>query len=180
MNSKEKIQLHKGMDCVRKRDFEKALEYFQIVTSSNPDIPEAWNNLGVALYGLGRIDEALESYDRSIALDPNNLDALRNRAFLLRNQKRLPEALEVYDTILERGGDAIDQESTAVVLTAMGRLEEALNCLYLAREKLSLPRLEEEIELVQNRIQERDGQSGDKAGEEPDSNADIQAEGIKP
>ena len=180
MNSKEKIQLHKGMDCVRRGDFEKALEYFQKVVTSNPEIPEAWNNLGVALYGLGRIDEALESYDRSIALDPNNLDALRNRAFLLRNQKRLPEALEVYDTILERGGDAIDQESTAVVLTAMGRLEEALNCLYLAREKLSLPRLEEEIELVQNRIQERDGQSGDKAGEEPDSNADIQAEGIKP
>lgn len=166
MNSKEKIQLHKGMDCVRRRDFEKAREYFQNIAASNPDIPEAWNNLGVALYGLGRIDEALESYDRSIELDPNNLDALRNRAFLLRSQKRLPEALEVYDTILKKGGDAIDQESTAIVLTAMGRLEEALNCLYLAREKLSLPRLEDEIELVQKKILERNGQSEDKAGGE--------------
>lgn len=168
MNSKEKIQLHKGMDCVRRMDFEKAIGYFQIVTASNPDMPEAWNNLGVAFYGLGRIDEALESYDRSIALDPSNLDALRNRAFLLRNQKRLPEALETYDTVLEKGGDAMDLESTAVVLTAMGRLEEALNCLYLAREKLSLKRLEDEIEMVQKKILERDGQSGDKAKCEPD------------
>ena len=175
MNSKEKIQLHKGMDCVRRGDFEKAHEYFQNVVASNPDIPEAWNNLGVALYGLGRIDEALDSYSRSIALDPNNLDALRNRAFLLRSQKRLPEALEAYDTVLEKGGDAIDLESTAVVLTAMGRLEEALNCLYLAREKSSLPRLEDEIELVQNKIQERDGQSGDKARGEADGEPDRDA-----
>jgi tetratricopeptide (TPR) repeat protein len=177
MNSKEKIQLHKGMDCVRRRDYEKALEYFQAVTSSNPEIPEAWNNLGVALYGLGRIDEALNSYSRSIALDPNNLDALRNSAFLLRSQKRLPEALEVYDTVLEKGGDAMDLESTAVVLTAMGRLEEALNCLYLACEKLSLPRLEDEIEIVQKKIRERDEQRANRAGDEPDGQADGGAEG---
>jgi len=165
MNSKERIQLHKGMDCVRRRDFEKAIEYFQIVTTSNPEIPEAWNNLGVALYGLGRTDEAMESYDRSIALDPNNLDALRNKAFLLRSQKRLQEALEIYNTVLDKGGDAIDIESTAIVLTAMGRLDEALNCLYLARDKLSLQRLEDEIEIVQKKILERDGQREDEASD---------------
>ncbi|HPW73184.1 MAG TPA: tetratricopeptide repeat protein, partial [Methanothrix sp.] len=168
MNSKERVQLHKGMDYVRRKDFERALEIFQNVIASNPEIPEAWNNQGVALFGLGRIDEALESYSRSISLDPANLDALRNKAFLLRNQRRLQEALEVYDTVLEKGGDAIDLESTAIVLTAMGRLEEALHCLYLAREKLSLPRLEDEIEIVQKKILERGGQSGygavDEAG----------------
>ncbi|MDQ1312932.1 MAG: hypothetical protein QG605_1471, partial [Euryarchaeota archaeon] len=81
-------------------------------------------------------------------------------------------ALETYDTVLEKGGDAMDLESAAVVLTAMGRLEEALNCLYLAREKLSLKRLEDEIEIVQKKILERDGQSGDKAKGEPDGEAE--------
>ena len=33
-------------------------------------------------------------------------------------------------------------------MTALGRLEEALSCLYLAREAMSLERLEDEIEMV--------------------------------
>ncbi len=157
MNSREKVLLHKGMDRVKRRKFDEAQEIFERVLAANPDIPEAWNDMGVALYGLGRIDEAEECYNRSLNLDPENLDALRNKGFLLRNQKKLEEALQVYDTVLQKGGDAIDMESTAVVLTALGKLEEALNCLYLAREKMSLERFEDEIEIVQSKILQRDG-----------------------
>ena len=39
-------------------------------------------------------------------------------------------------------------ESTAAVLTALGRLEEALNCLLLARDAMPLERFEEEIGMV--------------------------------
>ncbi len=155
MNSKEKALLHRGMDQVRQRRFEQALETFDRIISANPDIPEAWNNRGVALFSLGRLDEALESYDRSLALDGANLDALRNKAFLLRSQRRLDEALEVYDIVLQKGGDGYDQESAAVVLTGLGRLEEALSCLYLAREQLSFERLEEEIAAVKALMEER-------------------------
>jgi len=155
MNSKEKALLHRGMDQVRQRKFEQALETFNKIISVNSDIPEAWNNRGVALYGLGRLDEALESYDRSLSLEGDNLDALRNKAFLLRSQRRLDEALEVYDIVLQKGGDGYDQESAAVVLTGLGRLEEALSCLYLAREQLSFERLEEEIAAVKALMEER-------------------------
>ena len=155
MNSKEKALLHRGMDQVRQRRFEQALETFDRIISANPDIPEAWNNRGVALFSLGRLDEALESYDRSLALEGANLDALRNKAFLLRSQRRLDEALEVYDIVLQKGGDGYDQESAAVVLTGLGRLEEALSCLYLAREQLSFERLEEEIAAVKALMEER-------------------------
>lgn len=160
MNSKEKVLIHRGMDKVKQKDFPGALEIFERVLAANPDIPEAWNNKGVALYGLGRIEEASESYDRCLALDPENLDAMRNKGFLLRNQKKLEEALQVYDSVLQKGGDAYDMESTAAVLTALGRLEEALNCLYLAREAMPLDRLEDEIGMIQEMISNR---------EEPDS-----------
>ena len=155
MNSKEKAMLHRGMDRVRAKNFEQALDIFERIIAANPDIPEAWNNRGVALYSLGRLDEALDSYERSLALDDKNMDALRNKAFLLRSQGRLEEALEVYDTVLQKGGDGYDLESTAVVLTGLGRLEEALNCLYLAREKLSFERLEEEIAAVKSLMEQR-------------------------
>ena len=155
MKSNEKVLLHRGMDKVKQNKFEEALEIFGRVLAMNQDIPEVWNNQGVALYGLGRIEEALQSYDRCLAIDPENLDALRNKGFLLRNQRRLEEALLVYDMVLQKGGDAFDMESTAAVLTALGRLEEALSCLYLAREAMSLERLEDEIEMVKGLMVQR-------------------------
>jgi tetratricopeptide (TPR) repeat protein len=155
MNNKEKVMLHRGMDKVKQKKFEEALEIFERVLAMNQEIPEVWNNQGVALYGLGRLEEALQSYDRCLAIDPENLDALRNKGFLLRNQKRLEEALLVYDSVLQKGGDAFDMESTAAVLTALGRLEEALSCLYLAREAMSLERLEDEICMVKGLMEKR-------------------------
>ena len=166
MNSKEKVLIHRGMDKVKLKDFPAALEIFERVLATNPDIPEAWNNRGVALYALGRIEEAGESYDRCLELDPENLDALRNKGFLLRNQKKLEEALQVYDSVLQKGGDAFDMESTAAVLTALGRLEEALNCLYLARDEMQLDRFEDEIGTIQEMISER-------KGPDPDEKSDI-------
>ena len=162
MNSKEKVLIHRGMDKVKLKDYPAALEIFERVLAANPDIPEAWNNKGVALYGLGRIEEASESYDRCLALDPENLDAMRNKGFLLRNQRKLEEALQVYDSVLQKGGDAYDMESTAAVLTALGRLEEALNCLYLAREAMPLDRLEEEIGMIQDMISNREEPGSEK------------------
>jgi len=155
MNNKEKILLHKGIDKIRQSRFEEALEIFGRVLASNPDIPEAWNNNGVAHFSLGHLDEAIESYDRCLAQDPGNLDALRNKAFLLRNQRRLDEALQIYDIVLQKDGDAIDYESAAVVLTGLGRLEEALNCLYLALEKIPMERFEKEIGAVKAMMEER-------------------------
>jgi tetratricopeptide (TPR) repeat protein len=155
MNSKEKTWLSRGIDKVRQKKYEEALEVFERLLADNQDIPEAWNNRGVALFGLGRIDQSLESYERCLAIDPENLDALRNKGFLLRNQKRLEEALSVYDAVLQKGGDAYDNEATAAVLTGLGRLEEALSCLYLARDAMPLQRLEEEIEMVKRLMEEK-------------------------
>jgi len=155
MNNKETVLLHRGMDKVKQKKFEEALEIFERVLAKNQEIPEAWNNQGVALYGLGRFEEALQSYDRCLAIDPENLDALRNKGFLLRNQKRLEEALLVYDSVLQKGGDAYDMESTAAVLTALGKLEEALSCLYLAREAMPLERLEDEIGMVKGLMEKK-------------------------
>ncbi|OPY54821.1 MAG: Tetratricopeptide repeat protein [Methanosaeta sp. PtaU1.Bin112] len=155
MNSKDKVLLNRGIDKVRQKKLEEALEIFDRLLATNQEIPDVWNNRGVALFGLGRIEQSLESYDRCLALDAENLDALRNKAFLLRSQKRLEEALSVYDIVLQKGGDAYDMESAAVVLTALGRLVEALSCLYLARDEMPLQRLEEEIRLVKSLMEQK-------------------------
>jgi tetratricopeptide (TPR) repeat protein len=96
------------------------------------------------------------------SVNPNNLanlnlDALRNRGFVLRSQGRMEEALETYDTVLQKGGDAIDLESAASVLAAMGRLKEAMNCMLLARDKAPMDRFETEIEQLKGMIMQKEG-----------------------
>jgi tetratricopeptide (TPR) repeat protein len=157
MNSKEKVQIHRGMDKVKKMQFDDALQIFDHLLELNPEIPEAWNNKGVALHRLGRAEEALECYERSLTIDPENMDALRNKGFVLRYLGRLEEALQAYDSVLQKGGEPLDMESTASVLATMGRLEEALECMLLAREAAPIERFEEEIEVLKSMIMQRDG-----------------------
>jgi tetratricopeptide (TPR) repeat protein len=157
MNTKERVLLHKGMDKVRRMQYEEAAEIFDKVISTNPEITEAWNNRGVALYRMGRIDEAIESYDKSLALDGNNLDALRNKGLALRSAGRLQEALECYDRVINAGGEPQDWESKAVVLTGMGRLEEALAILMEAAKAAPSQAFEDEIDLLKRMIDRREG-----------------------
>jgi tetratricopeptide (TPR) repeat protein len=86
------------------------------------------------------------------------MEAQRNKGFVLRALGRLEEALQVYDSVLQKDGSKpLDLEATAVVLAALGRPEEALECMLLAREAAPIDRFEKEIEVLQNMIQERKG-----------------------
>lgn len=165
MNTKEKVMLHKGMDRVKRMQFEEALEVFDRLLAVNSQIPEAWNNKGVALFRLGRPEEALECYGKTLAIDPDNMDALRNTGFVLRCQGKMEEALQAYDTVLQKGGDAIDFEATAGVLISLGRLEEAMNCLFLAKDMTPLDRFEEEIGILKGMILEKNMQKNNSAPE---------------
>jgi tetratricopeptide (TPR) repeat protein len=156
MNTKEKVLLHKGMDKVKRMQYQEALEIFEKVISSNDQIPEAWNNKGVALFRLGRIDESLECYERSLAIDPCNMEAMRNKGFVLSNSGRLEEALNCYDTVLKNGGDALDWEAKATVLVGLGKSEEALDCLMEAVRIVPIERFEQEIEMLKNVIQQNE------------------------
>lgn len=149
MNTKEKVLIHKGMDRVKRMQYEEALETFDKVLEMNPEISEAWNNRGVALFRLGRGEEALWSYNRALSLEPQNLDALRNRGVVLMSRGRLEEALESYNAVMKAGGDALDMEALATVLASMGRLEDARECLLEASKIQPLERFEEEIEMLQ-------------------------------
>jgi len=157
MNTKEKVLIHRGMDKVRRMEYEEALEIFDRVLAMNSQIPEAWNDKGVALFRLGRAKEAIACYDQSLTLDPENLNALRNKGLVLRSLGDLEGALQAYDSVLQKGGDAVDMESMAAVLAALGRLEEALGCLYQAIQTGPKERIEAEIDVLKRMILQREG-----------------------
>jgi predicted O-linked N-acetylglucosamine transferase (SPINDLY family) len=84
---------------------------------------------GLAEQGLGRLDEALDSYAEATARQPDYVPSLVNRAVVLRRLGRRPEAATAYEAVLAsdpRHFEAL--HNLAGVLSDLGRYEEALDC----------------------------------------------------
>jgi tetratricopeptide (TPR) repeat protein len=55
-----------------RRDYPAALELYERLLEETPDSPKLWNERGVVLHQLGRLPEALESYQRAVQHAPGN------------------------------------------------------------------------------------------------------------
>ena len=64
---------------LRRQRYDEALALYRRLVEMNPDHAEAHSGLGVALYSLGSVEEALESLDRALSLDPTLEEARANR-----------------------------------------------------------------------------------------------------
>jgi hypothetical protein len=57
-----------------------AAEWLSKAAAINPRQHDVWSNLANTLFGLGRIEDALTSYNQAIALKPEHVDGYINRA----------------------------------------------------------------------------------------------------
>ncbi|MCZ7585814.1 MAG: tetratricopeptide repeat protein [Deltaproteobacteria bacterium] len=76
---------------------------FEIVTRLNPNIAEAWLNLGIAEDNLGNEDAGVEAYKNAIRMSPQTpiaRDAYNNLGLLLQAEGKPEEALEAYQSAL--------------------------------------------------------------------------------
>jgi tetratricopeptide (TPR) repeat protein len=79
------------------------------------------------LRAMGRLDDALSSYDAVLHEDANDIIARNGRAETLRAMGRLQEALAAYDSTLSGHPERVDTKAgRAETLRAMGRLDKAL------------------------------------------------------
>ena len=56
--------------------------------SINPNFADAYNNLGIVLRELNRLDESEASYQKAISINPNFADAYSNLGFTLREKDK--------------------------------------------------------------------------------------------
>ncbi|MCL5966975.1 MAG: tetratricopeptide repeat protein [Deltaproteobacteria bacterium] len=126
------IDMALGLAYRARGDSGKAEEYFRRAIRKKPDYPEAHNNLGVLLSGLGRGDEAIKEYEAAAA---NVVYATPEIAYCnmgeeYRRRGNLQSAEAMYRRALafnERYGPAY--RGLAEVLAAKGRGEEAIATL---------------------------------------------------
>jgi predicted O-linked N-acetylglucosamine transferase (SPINDLY family) len=83
--------------------------------------------LAVVQTHVGRLPEALASYDRALAIQPRHAEALKHRGIALQRLKRFADALSSYDQVLAiRPDDADALINRGIVLRNLRRFDEAL------------------------------------------------------
>jgi protein O-mannosyl-transferase len=92
--------------------------------------PKAWfvkNNLGLALAGKGRTDEAIDMYEQSLELNPDYVEAHSNLGLALDSLGRFDEAIEHCRRAISLRPDcAVAWNNLGLSLVKTGRLPEAI------------------------------------------------------
>lgn len=119
-----------GVIALQRGAFDEAARLIAGALSSgpaNPDFADAYNNLAVALRGMGRPADALFAYQQVITLKPDHADAHFNLGNLYYEAEKHKTALASYDDAVRlRPARADAHYGRAVVLAALERREEAL------------------------------------------------------
>lgn len=87
------------------RDYERAAAAYAAVARLRPALPEAHNNLGVALKRKGELAAALASFDRALSLRGDYAEALSNRGWLHVERKDWARARADFEAALQGDPD---------------------------------------------------------------------------
>jgi tetratricopeptide (TPR) repeat protein len=116
-----------GGTFVELEAYENAITSFDHALKIKPDLHEAWNNRGTALFNLVRLEEAIASYDEALKIKPDKDEAWNNRGIALGHLGRLEEAIISFDNALKiKPDDHEAWNNRGSALGNLGRLEEAI------------------------------------------------------
>ncbi|MBX7100822.1 MAG: tetratricopeptide repeat protein, partial [Myxococcaceae bacterium] len=122
--------------ALKRRDFASALGAVDRLLVEVPGERGALIDRGLALAGLGRIDDAVHALERAIAAFPDDLEAYDARQQVLLDAGRLAEALAANDAILARApGRTPTLRMRAGVLMRLGEKDRALEAITRAVER---------------------------------------------
>ena len=105
-NTSDKSQLtaelcRKGYSFSINGEDQKALQYFQKATETDPDDSLAWNGLGYCHAGLKNHDAAIAAYQQAIKTNPADETAYFNLANYYVELGRFTEAVDAYKSVIQ-------------------------------------------------------------------------------
>jgi len=110
-------------------ELEEAARLYGRALILNLNIPDIYNNLGVALRGLGKLEASAACYHRALALAPENGGAYTNLGNVLRGLGRFKAAVASHSRAVELTPDSADAFfNLGLALREIGETDEALVC----------------------------------------------------
>jgi tetratricopeptide (TPR) repeat protein len=107
--------------------WEEAIAAYRRVVAIDPTYAAAWNNLGLLLHRLGRLDEAGKAYESALDQDATCCEAVYNLGSLAEDRDDLDEAVRCYRRALQLSPDYADAHfNLAGALARGGRADEAI------------------------------------------------------
>jgi Tfp pilus assembly protein PilF len=88
------------IDSEVRGDLDAAIKEYAKVVELRPDLPEAYNNLGVAQKRKGDLAQAAESFNRALKLKPDYSAAVSNRGWVFADQNRWDDARRDFEMAL--------------------------------------------------------------------------------
>ena len=123
-------QYNSGVKHMKKGNYEKAQAKFEAALKKNPDMAEAYNNLGYSLrkQGPAKYAQALQHYNRAIELDGNLAEAYMYRGVLHMLMGNEAKALQDHRTLT-----GLDRKLADALQAAIASGEEPAGLEGLAR-----------------------------------------------
>ncbi|TNF89045.1 MAG: tetratricopeptide repeat protein, partial [Gammaproteobacteria bacterium] len=109
------------------RDHPAALSVYDSLLAEVEDSPKLWNERGVVLHQMGRMDEAIESYKKSVEHSPKYALALNNLAIALAQEGQHEEASATFAESVRADPNLVTpQLNLGLLLLKLKRLQLAL------------------------------------------------------
>jgi Tfp pilus assembly protein PilF len=89
------------IDSEIRGDFDAAIREYQKVVELRPEVPEAYNNLGVAQKRKGELEKAADSFNQALKRRPDYSAALSNRGWVFAAQNQWSEARREFESALK-------------------------------------------------------------------------------
>lgn len=86
----------KGLQLLLHKEYASAVEFFAKAIEGNTQKSDYYNNLGIAIYGLGNFDSAIEIFQMSLKINIGNEEALYYLGRSMFNAGKNAEALEYF------------------------------------------------------------------------------------
>ena len=107
--------------------WEDAIAAYRRVVAIDPTYAAAWNNLGLLLHRMGRLDEAGKAYESALDQDGTCCEAVYNLGSLAEDRGDLDDAVRCYRQALDLSPDYADAHfNLAGALARGGRADEAI------------------------------------------------------
>ena len=124
-----------GVLAYHEGSYDTSVEKFRQATALDPNLTEAWNNLGLSFTEMHADDRALDAFKRALELDPSVGQVYNNLGYLYYRRDELEQAVEMYERATQRSSDTSAAWSNlGNALHALQRRDEAFTAWKRALE----------------------------------------------
>jgi len=116
-----------GRAFADQQQHDQAVIHYGAALQIQPSDPKTWNNMGLSLLAMGRLDEAIHACQEALRLNPNFEDARNNLAVALNQAGRSDEAIKQFSEALRLDpGNPGTHYNLGNLYMNTGSLDEAL------------------------------------------------------